>query len=237
MPSFDIASVKPTDPSVRPPFRLASVRPETTPGWLTLHNANLRELIESAWSLEDYQVAGGPDWMLSARFDGEGKATETASREQLLLMLRSLLADRYKVAVHSETRELAVYALVIAKGGPKFHALTASKAACWPACEGSPGKMDHLRMRDLPFLMRYLMHLAADRPIIDRTGLTGYFGLDIDMDKIMAEFIQRNETATNQSIYAATVDALPDQLGLQLVPMKAAVQILVVDHADKPSAN
>jgi uncharacterized protein (TIGR03435 family) len=147
------------------------------------------------------------------------------------------LADRFKVAAHSETRELAVYALTISKGGPKFHALTASEAACWPACESSPGKMNHLRMRDLPFLMRYLMHLAADRPIIDRTGLRGFFGLDLDMDKIMATFAQGNAPTTNQDIYDATVNALDDQLGLQLVPMKAAVQVLVIDHAEKPSAN
>ena len=97
--------------------------------------------------------------------------------------------------------------------------------------------MNHLRMRDLPFLMRYLMHLAADRPIVDRTGLTGLFGLDLDMDKIMATFAPGNEPTTNQDIYNATVNALQDQLGLELVAAKAPIQILVIDHAEKPSAN
>jgi uncharacterized protein (TIGR03435 family) len=175
--------------------------------------------------------------MQSARFDIEGKATGALQRDRLLLMLRTLLADRFKVAVHSETKELAVYALVVSKGGPKFHALTASEASCWPACEGSPGKMNHLRMRDLPSMMRYLMRLAADRPVIDKTGLTGPFGLDLDMDKIMAPFAQGTEAPTNQGIYDATVNALQDQLGLQLVPTKAPVQILVIDHAERPSAN
>ena len=89
--SFDVASVKPTDPSVRPPGRLASIQVDTTPGVLTVHNANLRDLIRGAWSLEDYQVVGGPDWMLSARFDLLRERLLTAPIEShLLLMLRTL---------------------------------------------------------------------------------------------------------------------------------------------------
>ena len=92
-------------------------------------------------------------------------------------------------------------------------------------------------MRDLPFQLRNHKPLGADRPIIDRTGLTGSLGLDFDMESIMATFAHGNGPPTNQDIYNATVDALDDQLGLTLTPMKAPVEILVVDHAEKPSAN
>jgi uncharacterized protein (TIGR03435 family) len=250
-PKFEVASIKPTDPSVPPRFRLyVGVPIETTPGRLTARNVSLEELIQGAWSLEDYRyrVTGGPAWALSARFDVEGKAAGTADRDQLLLMLRSLLADRFGLRMHRETKEIAIYALTVAKNGPKFDALDAAEATCWstnidPACEGLAGKMDHLpkgvRWPDLSFLTRYLMRLGADRPVLDKTGLTGGFGLVLDMNKIMAAVVTRKEAGppTNQSIYEATVEALPDQLGLQLAPMKASVEILVIDHAEKPSPN
>jgi uncharacterized protein (TIGR03435 family) len=162
----------------------------TSPGRLTARNAKLTELIKGAYGLEDYQASGGPAWIDSARFDVEAKSTDSANRDGLLLMLRTLLADRFKLTVHRLTKELAIYALAVAKNGPKFHALKAEEASCWPACAGSPGKMNHLRQRDLQSLATYLTRLGADKPVSDKTGLTGYFGLDPDISKIMEEAAQ-----------------------------------------------
>lgn len=236
-PRFEVASIKAADPAALRPGRLGSVQVVTSAGRLTARNAKLTELIKGAYALEDYQVSGGPAWIYSARFDVEAKSSERASRDQLLLMLRALLAGRFKLASHRETKELAVYALVAAKNGPKFRALNADEASCWPGCAASPGKINHLRLRDLPSLATYLERLGSDRPVIDKTGLTGYFALDLDMAKIMEEAAQSGGPPTNGSIFDATVSAMQDELGLKLTPTKAPIEILVIDHAQKPSEN
>jgi uncharacterized protein (TIGR03435 family) len=139
-PQFEVASIKAANPTAPRPGRLGAVPVVTSSGRLTARNAKLTELIKGAYAVEDYQVSGGPAWIDSARFDVEAKVGDRADRDQLLLMLRALLADRFKLALHRETKELAVYALVVAKGGPKFHALNADETSCWPGCAASPGK-------------------------------------------------------------------------------------------------
>jgi uncharacterized protein (TIGR03435 family) len=236
-PRFEVASIKPADPAAPRPGRLGGVQVVTSSGRLTARNAKLTELIKGAYALEDYQVSGGPAWIDSLRFDVEAKATGAANRERLLLMLRALLADRFKLVVHRETKDLAIYALVIAKNGPKFRALNADEASCWPGCAAVPGKANHLRQRDLPSLATYLTRLGSDRPVIDKTGLTGHFALDLDMEIIMQEAAQSGAPPTNGSIFDATVNAIPGELGLKLTPAKAPIEILVIDHAEKPSDN
>lgn len=201
----------------------------------------MKELIEGAYAIEDYQISGGPKWMASPGFDVEAKSDGPADRAQLLLMLQSLLADRFKLAVHRETRELLVSALVAGKNGPNFRRLTAKEVSCFPLCEGS-AKINHVRYRDLPSLAAYLTRLSSwpgwsGRPVIDRTGLNGDFDIDLDMSKIMAAAAEENAPPTNASIYDATVTFIEDNLGLKLQPQKAPIAILVVDRAEKPSGN
>ena len=240
-PQFEVASIKPSDPSAPPRGRLSIAVPVvTSPGRLTVRNANLKELINGAYVLEDYQVSGGPSWITSARFDVEAKATAAANRDQLLLMLRALLADRFKLAVHRETKELPIYALVVAKNGPKFHALTATEASCWPLCAGP--RTNHMPFKDLPALAAYLTRLGSSpaqpgRPVIDKTGLRGDFSIDVDMSKVFAILGRDGEPTTNESMYQATVSFVEDELGLRLESQKAPVDILVIDHVERPSEN
>lgn len=236
-PQFEVASIKASNPSAPRPGRLGAIPVLTSSGRLTARNAKLTELIKGAYAVEDYQVSGGPAWIDSAGFDVEAKSTDRANRDQLLLMLRPLLADRFKLAIHRETKELAVYALVVAKNGPKFHALSADEASCWPGCAASPGKTNHLRQRDLPSLATYLTRLGSDRPVIDKTGLTGYFSLDLDMSKIMSEAAQSGEPPSNGGIFEATVNSIQDELGLKLSPTRAPIEMLVIDHAEKLTGN
>jgi uncharacterized protein (TIGR03435 family) len=236
-PRFEVASIKASNPSAPHPGRLGAVQVVTSPGRLTARNAKLTELIKGAYALEDYQVSGGPGWIDSARFDVEAKSTDSTNRGRLLLMLRTLLAERFKLATHRETKELAIYALVVAKNGPKFHALKADEAPCWPGCAGTPGKTDHLRQKDLPSLATFLTRLGSDRPVIDKTGLTGYFELELDMSKIMETAQSGGGPPTNEGMFEAAVSAIQDELGLKLAPTKGPVEILVIDHAEKPSEN
>jgi len=234
---FEVASIKASNPSAPHPGRLVAVQVVTSPGRLTARNAKLTELIKGAYVIEDYQVSGGRGWIDSARFDVEARSTDSANRDRLLLMLRTLLAERFKLATHRETKELAIYALVGAKNGPKFHPLKADEAPCWPGCAGAPGKTNHLRQKDLPSLATFLTRLGSDKPVIDKTGLTGNFGLELDMSKIMETAQSGGGPPTNEGMFEAAVGAIQDELGLKLAPTKAPVEILVIDHAEKPSEN
>lgn len=237
-PHFEVASVKASNPDAPRPGRLSAIQVATSSGRLSARNAKLTDLIKGAYALEDYQISGGPAWIADARFDVEAKSTDGANRDKLLSMLQTLLAERFKLATHRETKELSIYALVVAKSGPKFHALTPYEAQCWQGCVGSPAKTNHWREKELPSLATYLTRLGAERPVIDKTGLTGYFGLDFDMAKVMEEASQSvGGTPTNASIFDAMVNAVQDVLGLKLVLTKAPVEISVIDHAEKPSAN
>jgi uncharacterized protein (TIGR03435 family) len=240
-PRFEVASIRPSPPSAPHPGRLGAVQVLTTPGRLTARNASLKELIEGAYGIEDYQISSGLKWIASPGFDVEAKSDGPAGRRGLLLMLQSLLADRFKLAIHRETRELLVWALVAGKKGPNFRRLTEKEASCWPLCEGS-GKINHVRYRDLPSLAAYLTRLgswpgSSARPVIDRTGLNGDFDIDLDMSKILETAAQESAPPTNASIYDATVTFIEDNLGLKLQPQKAPIAIFVIDRAEGPSGN
>lgn len=240
-PRFEVASIRPSSPSAPHPGRLTAVQVVTTPGRLTARNASLKELIEGAYGVEDYQISGGPNWIASPGFDVEAKSDGPENRAQLLLMLQSLLAARFNLAIHRETRELLVSALVAGKKGPNFRKLPSKEASCWPLCEGSV-KIYHARYRDLPSLAAYLTRLGSwpgspGRPVIDRTGLNGDFDIDLDMSKILPAAAEESAPPTNASTYDATVTFIEDNLGLKLQPQKTPIAILVVDRAEKPSGN
>jgi uncharacterized protein (TIGR03435 family) len=144
---FEVVSVKRGDPAD------PSSSGRGTPGGLELRNATLNTLVRSAYSLHEYQLDGGPKWADSTRFHIDGKFPAGSSREQGPLMLQSMLADRFKLEFHRETRTLREYALVVAKGGPKLQPATerdprrgvrarglvrsrdgASRSPPWPGC-------------------------------------------------------------------------------------------------------
>jgi len=223
---FEIASVKPADPSARPGRMGAAIN--TPPGRLSTPASTVKELLAAAYGVETYQVTGVPSWTESARFAIEGKSAGAANREQLLQMLRPLLADRFKLTFHRETRLLAVYALMVAKGGPKFHAAAAS---------AGPTKLNLLGHNvDMAWFAKYLTRFGADKPVIDKTGLTGKYDLDLDMAKISEAAGTMDRSPTISDMFEATANALPS-LGLNLVSSKQPVEMLVIDHVERPSAN
>ncbi len=196
------------------------------------HNSTLSSLILRAYDLQDYQLSGGPAWIDSDRYDVDARPEHPATQEQMLLMLRSLLADRFQLTTHRETRTLATYVITVAKGGPKFGPYF------HPLKEGAPFPPDEGRMQlggDLThfaFLLRANMRIfdpsggrpnfpAADiPPVLDRTGLTGEYSILVSLDT-------REEWPA----------ILERQLGLKLELRKEPVDVMIVDHASKPSAN
>ncbi len=212
-PAFEVAAVKPHNPAD------AGGGYSFQHGRLTISKTWLRVLIMSAYNVKDFQITGGPGWMDSDRFDVIAKAPDKFDPRDQTLMLQSLLADRFKLALHRETREAGVYALVLAKNGSK---LKRSDPATERSMRMGPDGMSAAKMP--------ISDLAATLPgyvrrsVIDKTGLTGDFDFD---------FHWSPQDPDSPSIFTA----IQEQLGLKLESDKAPVEFLVIDHVEKPSEN
>src|SRR5580704_15608648 len=169
-PAFEVASVKPHKPGVAAENR-GRESIDTVPGVLTIRNASLSSCIKWAYLVKDYQISG-PAWLNEERYDITAKAAGPARLDELRRMLRMLLAERFSLQLHRETKELPVYRLVTAKSGPKLH-------------KAEPGGNTSMRGENGSFVFRgtSMEQLAedlsgltqVDRPVLDRTGISGVF--------------------------------------------------------------
>ena len=262
---------------VRPAFQAASIKPNTelrprgmgvrmNPGGrLTTQNAPVRLLIQNAYSLQAFQIVGGPAWIDSDGYDIEAKPEGSANRAQVMLMLQTLLAERFKLAVHRETRELPVYALTAQKDGLKLPPATEGTCvsldpSALPPPVG-PGQLrpcgslmiamspSGLRMEGLKVSMAEfarILGMVVGRAVIDRTGFQGTF--DVSLPFTPDEYTMGLPGAggpgdpggpplptdpTRPNIFAA----LQEQMGLKLETSRGPVDVLVIDHVERPSGN
>ena len=268
-PAFEVASVRPNISSEARGIRLQPG------GRFTAVGIPLRDLIRIAYGLQTLllpgQIVGGPDWLGSDRFDIVAKAErdfgppppEGAPPKELLAMLRTLLEDRFKVKVHTETRELPIYALVMARSdrtmGPQLHS---SAGDC--VRPGSAPPRDNVPPPRAPDASRFCGNIRnnltgvvsgtavtmeqwattlATFPIVsrvvrDRTGLTGEFDLHLEFVPV---FLQNPNPDggpvpnPDANSGANLFTALQEQLGLKLDSQKGPVDVLVIDRAEKPS--
>jgi uncharacterized protein (TIGR03435 family) len=234
-PAFAVASVKSSVRTVGPDY---NNRITISPTAVTGRNVTLKRLVGEAYGLQPYQV-GGPNWLGVAEYDLDAKAETAATRQQLRAMLQSLLAERFHLAFHRDTKELRVYELVAAKGGPKIRPVkepeppgAANQSAGLRAFRGDLQQFANLLALQLTIPTiedptRPSIASGAPTPVIDKTGLPGIYeiALDVRPDPTgdMLTMLQR---------------VLPEQLGLRLESRKAPVEILIVDRAEKtPLAN
>lgn len=243
--SFEVATIKPNaENDHRVMFRLLPG------GGFSATGTNLRMLIMQAYNVKDFQVTGGPGWLTSDRYDINAKAeasTERPSPETFRPMLQSLLAERFQLKFHKETKEMPVYALVAGKGPHKL------KAAETQAGGGEQRQMmrvgrgqANLQGTTLAGLAQ-LLSQQLGRPVIDKTGIEGRF--DVEM-RWTPEPGQGGGPfggappppgadagpavdSSGPTIYTA----VQEQLGLKLESTKGPVEILVIDSASKPTEN
>lgn len=256
------------DTAKLPSFEVASVKPNTSGdgrvmlmqqpgGRLNLVNVPLRLLIRNAYRVQDSQIAGGPDWLGTARFDIVAKAENpNASVEDLQLMTRSLLADRFKLLVRSEKREMPIYAMVPVRSdgklGPQLHKsdTDCGSPSAPPAGPPAPGQIPRCgftvgfgnvkaRGTTLPALATTLSTFAG-RIVVDRTALTGGYDVELTWTPDQTPRAQGDQPP---QVNGAPIDpngpslftALQEQLGLKLESTKDSVDVLVVDRAEKPA--
>jgi uncharacterized protein (TIGR03435 family) len=199
-------------------------------GKVTLTNATLSDCIKFAYNLSSDVQLSGPDWvrMGPERFDVVGQAPAGTPREQLLVMLQKLLAERLHLRMHPEQRTLSFVALVVAKGGPKMKAVDAESPA--GTAPNMPGRIVSPRMSMIT-LAKLLARFQRET-VLDQTGLDGFY--DVHLEYAPANATPDSEPLIGQSIYAA----LQQQLGLKLESRKGPVEVLVIDGADRtPAAN
>jgi uncharacterized protein (TIGR03435 family) len=230
-PAFEVASIKPGDPSVRG-FGVG-VRGNL---FITT-NATLKMIVEFAYDLRDHQISGGPTWLNSATFTIEAKPVPQ-SEEQLRLMVQSLLAERFRFRSHRESRIEPVYELVVAKGG---HRLKEPK----PQADGRSGIFGE-RRGDLngyaaPMAMfANVLSQGLGRSVIDKTALPGKFDFKLIWTPGPGEGgsnIPPDMPPPADTSGPSIFTAIQEQLGLRLESSKGPVDVLVIDHAEKPDAN
>lgn len=202
-------------------------------------NLALRDLIQFAYGLPDSQILGGPAWLDSMMFDIDARSDSLAdaqlhalpdeqARQRKQLMVRALLADRFRLKAHQETRQLPIYALVVAKAGPRF------KPAEITGTTIDTGRAHlHLAGSDdtLGLLARELARLQG-RVVANRTGLSGRYDLNLRWTPDDAP-----ATASSPDAPPGLFTAIQEQLGLKLESTKGPVSVLVIDGVEMPSAN
>jgi uncharacterized protein (TIGR03435 family) len=246
--AFEVVSVKPSNSGNDQTASL--VQPG---GRYTAVNVTLRMLVKTAYGVHDDQVVGGPEWINAERFDiaakAEGNPPTSVFRDQARLMLRRALADRFKLVLRSERREIPIYALVLARDdgrlGPQLTGSDASLCAGPPkAVATAPGAPEpnppmpcgagfarpaHMAARGMEFsTLATSISSWADRVVVDRTGLTGKF--DWDLQWAQEPLTPDTTRAPGLSLFTA----LQEQLGLRLDSQRGLVDVFVVAAAERP---
>ena len=252
-PSFEVATVKPND-DPRPGLNFA-----LSVGNFSATHVTLKDLLMLAYNFRsDDQLIGAAGWMTTAHFDIKAKGSDAdieafsklgfqQKLEEVRLMLQSLLAERFALKVSFKTADLPVYALVAAKDGPKMKEveISAFPPPGTPAPPGAhlpgirPTGPNQITATAWPMneMATWLSHFneIGNRVVVDQTGLKGYY--DFVLNGVSQQYPE--PTLLNGSPVDATsiFAALPEQLGLNLEAKKAPVEVLLIDHAEQPSAN
>ena len=249
-PSFEVASIKPNkSDDMRMMLRI-------TPDGLSAAGMSAKFLIEFAYDIKDFQISGGPGWLDSEKYDIDAKMDEATIEaikkmpreqavEQRRLMLQSLLADRFKLKVTHSSKELPVYALVVAKNGPKLTHSADTPPGSTPRNQlrFTPGELSGMGV-PISLLVNQLAR-EVGRQVVDKTGLQGNYDFTL---RFTSE--QRlgppggpggpgasGDAPPPDSSGPSVFTALQEQLGLKLEPQKGPVELLIIDSIEKPSAN
>jgi uncharacterized protein (TIGR03435 family) len=210
-----------------------------------IRNIPLRRIVNLAYDVKLRSLISGlPDWADSDHFDITGKVTQSdiAAFQKLgnaFQLLQPILADRFKMQSHFETREMPVYELVLDKNGPKF---AAAEFALDPGGEhevGMSSDKGEIRTMGVP-IDRFTQALSTQlgRPVIDKTGLTGHYAFNLTWSPDSEPSASPADTVAPADVSGPSIfTAVQEQLGLKLVSTKGPVRVLVVDHIERPSNN
>jgi uncharacterized protein (TIGR03435 family) len=221
-------------------FEVAVIRPTTAApdagtsvnlfegGRVRIVNEPVKLLVRLAFQLQDSQIAGSPAWLESDRYDVEARTgrPEKITAEEMPQLMQGLLADRFHLKFHRETREIPVYALVVSKGGPKLKRASDGESAGMNTHPGSRSSQAVATATSMDMLAKYVGNRVG-RIVLDKTGLTGVYDFTLEWAP---------DSAADSSA-PPLVTALREQLGLRLESQKAPVEVLVIDSISRPTEN
>lgn len=248
---FDVADI-------RPSLQDHPTAPKFTPGGrMDVRGVTLIALIQHAWGMDTYDnelIAGGPKWLTTERFDILAKATPPAGPSSLLTdndsireMLQNMLKDRFQLAVHSEDREVTVFALTSDK--PKLNQANPSErtkckesAAPVPTADGAPQRMivcTNISMSEFATQLHGMAPGYANRPVVDLTGLQGAFDFTLVYSRpdVVRRSLRASAELTEPSGAISLFEAMEKQLGLKMQTQKHPMLVLVIDHVEQSPSN
>jgi uncharacterized protein (TIGR03435 family) len=243
-PTFEVASIK-RETAVVSGMTFAA-RPG---GTVTVVNNELANVIDNAYGMRRYQLIGGPDWIESDRYNIRAKAAGDVPRDELMKMLQALLAERFQLRVHRETRELPIYVMRVAKGGlklprsreggcivfdPRNPPRPAPGQAPLPGCGNNLIRTNSWNATaiDMKGAAAALVGVL-ERSVVDRTGVDGTF--DIHVEWTPDQAAAGVDAGSNADGSASLFTVLEDQLGLRVESARGPVDVLVIDHVERPT--
>jgi uncharacterized protein (TIGR03435 family) len=243
-PVFDVVTVKPVPPG----------RPGKNIGFDGHHfifrGANLNDMIALGYGLHTKQIAGAPDWAGNDLFDVEGTpdVPGVPNQKQIQSLLQNLLADRFQLKFHNEKRDLAVYVITVAPGGPKLTETTAGpndpSGMGFGGVGGGQGVTAVGRNLTMADFAMWFQSGVTDRPVVDQTGIKGRYDIRLKWTADDSQFAQFGGSGFHAPPPSDAADAPPnlytaiqEQLGLKIEATKAPDDVMVIDHVEKPGAN
>ena len=226
----------------------------TNNGRFTATNVSLKSIMQyDAYGIPGSRILDGPKWLDSAKFDIQAKMDDSAAdhlralprdqgRLETRAMFQQLLADRFKLVVHWETRELPVYALIVARKGPKLQlAKDSSEDSNISSSASRSGSQFTAKSVTLPQLAEALTQALSrelGHDVIDKTEIKGRYDVTLKWTPDAGASLIATAGAVSSADSGPSIfTAVQEQLGLKLEPAKAPVQVLVIDHAEMPSEN
>ncbi len=227
-PDWDVLTVRPSNPST------SQATFDVRGRHIIIGNRTVETILLLAYGLQKNQIVGGPDWVRTERFDADGIPTVEGqpSLEQFRSMLRKLLAERFGLVTHMEQRALSVYAITIAKGGPRMTKSKADPNALQGDSDKQDGGQQSIQMSNATmagFALELLLN--TDRPVVDRTNLAGRY------DFILKWTFDDSKAPTDGSAAPSLFTAIQEQMGLKLEAVKAMTDVMLIDKAEGPGTN
>ncbi len=248
-PSFEVATIKPDDASA-PNMPVYKLRGRN----FVALRASLEDLIAFAYGLQRKQIVHAPGWIRSERYDVNAVPDSPGmpNMEQLRMMVRKLLANRFKLTVHDETRVLPAYVMTADKDGEKLTPDQGKRQLLRLSFRAGKGGITmRVENASMPVVTSFLQEMVLDRPVVDRTGLGGRYDFECTFAPDDSEFSGHpprilassdpgptgGDTPTETLSAPGLFEAMRQQLGLKLSAEKRAVNVIAVDHVDHPSPN
>jgi uncharacterized protein (TIGR03435 family) len=232
--TFDVAAIRPSQAGVRGGL----IKPLAGGDGYLVQNMSVKIMISLMYKVPTRQITGGPDWLDTDRYDIQAKADHSYSIDDLHVMFQNLLADRFNLQFHKESREGPVYALMVDKSGSKMKINPSDQDFKIPI---TPGLDNVFVGRRVP--MKYLCWFlgqqlqAEERPVIDQTGLDKNYDFTLSFAPELPPNFAKENLPPGLLDRPSIFDALKEQLGLKLQAQKGAVEYYVIDHLEKPSGN